>query len=127
MVLWRTPQYHPPPFRGFTHPEKTEMCREIKRTGYDALRSIRNKIELGRAVLRHAIAGYSPIVSTATSDHEYPTILGSERENVDGVHRVELRVAHDPPWIPLPTLPAHALTRSEAWRKVDVYDTERAT
>jgi hypothetical protein len=64
-------------------------------------------IELGRAVLtryyggRHAIAGYSPIVPTATSDHKYPTILGSESENV---HRVELR-------IPRPTLPG----RGEKW------------
>jgi hypothetical protein len=48
---------------------------------------------------------------TSTSDHEYPTILGSEHENVDGVHRVELRVAHDPPRIPLPTLSAS----SEKW------------
>jgi hypothetical protein len=45
---------------------------------------------------RHAIAGYSPIVPTDTSDHEYPAILESERENEDDVYRVELRVAHDP-------------------------------
>jgi hypothetical protein len=45
--------------------------------------------------------------------------------NVNDVNRVELRVAHDSPRIPLPTLSVHALTRSEVSRKVEVYDTER--
>jgi hypothetical protein len=65
-------------------------------------------------------------VPTDTSDHEYPTILKSERENVNDVYRVELRVAHDPPRIPLPTLPIHALTQSEVLQKVDVNETEQA-
>jgi hypothetical protein len=73
---------------------------------------------------KHTIADYSPIVSTDTSDHEYPVIVESEREN--DVYRVELRVAHDPAGIPLPTLPVHSLTRSEVSRKVDVYDTKQA-
>jgi hypothetical protein len=63
---------------------------------------------------------------TRQSDHEYPDTLGSERENVTGVYRVEARVAHDPQRIPLLTLPARALTPSEAWRTVDVNDTGRA-
>jgi hypothetical protein len=59
-------------------------------------------IDLGWDVLTrshggtYAIADYSPIAPTDTSDQEYPVILGSERENVDGV---EFRVAHDPPRI----------------------------
>jgi hypothetical protein len=91
-----------------------------------------NGIELGFDVLirqpvgKHAIAGYSTIARTDTYDHEYPVIPGSERKNINGVYRVELRVAHDPPRIPLPTLPVPALTQSEAWRKVVVSDTGRA-
>jgi hypothetical protein len=73
-----------------------------------------------------AIAGYSTIAPTDTSDHEYPAALGSERETVTGVYRVESRVAHDPQRIPLSTLPVHALTQSEAWRTVAVSDTGRA-
>jgi hypothetical protein len=61
-----------------------------------------------------------------TSDHEYPVILGSERENVDGIYRAEFRVAHDPPRLPPLTLPVRALTQSEAWRKVGASDTGRA-
>jgi hypothetical protein len=49
------------------------------------------------------------------------SILGSERENVDGVYRVELCVVYDPPRIPLlPRIP-------EVSREVDVSDLERAT
>jgi hypothetical protein len=66
------------------------------------------------------------MVPTDTSGHEYPATLGSERENVTGVYRVELRVAHDPQRIPPPILPVHALTQSEAWRTVRVSDTGRA-
>jgi hypothetical protein len=69
---------------------------------------------------RNAIAGYLPIVPTDTSDHEYSAILESERENVNDVYRVELRVNHDPPQIPLPTLSVHALTQSEVLRNVGV-------
>jgi hypothetical protein len=76
--------------------------------------------------MKHAIEGYSAIVPTDTSDHEYPAILESERESVDDVYRAKLRVAHDPPRIPLPTLSVHALTQSEVLQKVDVNDTERA-
>jgi hypothetical protein len=66
-------------------------------------------------------------VPTDTSDHEYPAILESksERENVNDVYRVELRVSHDAPRIPLPTLSIRVLTRSEVLRKVDVNDTGR--
>jgi hypothetical protein len=79
---------------------------------------------LARSYVCNCGFDYSPIVPTDTSDREYPVILKSKRENVNDIYRVELRVAHDPPRIPL--LPAHALTRSGVSRKVDVYDTERA-